>query len=96
MEEKTFLQGVYLSPFARYLGSSFYLLGCFQVLPVMAQTKTVEGTVKDASGVGLKGITVSIKGGTGGTSTNANGVLKWYQAPMPFWYFLRLVSPLKK
>ncbi|OQP67596.1 SusC/RagA family TonB-linked outer membrane protein [Niastella populi] len=48
----------------------------FQALPVMAQTKTVEGTVKDANGIGLNGITISIKGGTGGTSTNADGKFK--------------------
>src|ERR1044072_6233731 len=76
MEEKNISSRRLSVPFRRVLWSLMLFIGCLQVMPAMAQTKTVEGTVKDEKGIGLNGITVSIKGGTGGTSTNANGAFK--------------------
>src|SRR5689334_19003649 len=76
MEEKIISSRRLFVSFRQVLWSLMLFIGCFQVIPVMAQTKTVEGTVKDEKGIGLNGITVSIKGGTGGTSTNANGAFK--------------------
>lgn len=76
MEEKIISSGRLFSSLRQVFVFIILFTGCFQALPVMAQTKTVEGTVKDANGVGLNGITISIKGGTGGTSTNADGKFK--------------------
>ncbi|GGD56707.1 collagen-binding protein [Emticicia aquatilis] len=40
---------------------------------LFAQTRTVNGTVKDATGSGIPGVTVKIKGTTKGTSTDMDG-----------------------
>jgi hypothetical protein len=39
----------------------------------LAQNITVKGTVSDKTGVGLQGVSVSIKGTQAGTETDANG-----------------------
>lgn len=49
------------------------LLLCIFSTFALAQTKTVTGTVKDASGSGTPGVTVKIKGTTKGTTTDADG-----------------------
>lgn len=41
--------------------------------PLLAQSKKVEGTVTDARGVPLEGVSVSVKGSTSGTTTDAKG-----------------------
>ncbi len=43
---------------------------------LFAQTRSVSGTVKDASGSGIPGAGVKIKGTTKGTSTDGNGAFK--------------------
>lgn len=43
---------------------------------LLAQTRSVSGTVKDASGSGIPGAGVKIKGTTKGTSTDGNGAFK--------------------
>lgn len=43
---------------------------------LFAQTRSVSGTVKDATGSGIPGATVKIKNTTKGTSTDGNGVFK--------------------
>jgi len=40
---------------------------------VWAQTSTIKGTVKDATGAPLPGVTVTVEGTSSSTSTNANG-----------------------
>lgn len=39
-----------------------------------AQNKTVQGTVTDEAGLPVAGVSVSVKNGSGGTSTNEKGV----------------------
>jgi TonB-linked SusC/RagA family outer membrane protein len=75
-EKKNISSGRLFVSLRQVFGILLLFISCFQAMPVMAQTKTVEGTVKDEKGIGLNAITVSIKGGTGGTSTNANGMFK--------------------
>src|SRR5689334_12788028 len=55
------------------LYSFFILCCCFCSEQVAAQDINVHGTVKDANGLALNGISVSIKGTTTGTTTNAEG-----------------------
>lgn len=43
---------------------------------LLAQTRSVSGTVKDATGSGIPGATVKIKNTTKGTSTDGNGAFK--------------------
>ncbi|HEY4110596.1 TonB-dependent receptor [Puia sp.] len=51
-----------------------WLALCFTSLTVLAQTDiTVSGRVKDEKGNPVTGVTVSIKGASGGTSTDADG-----------------------
>jgi hypothetical protein len=40
---------------------------------VLAQDRQLTGTVKDANGAGLPGVSVVVKGTTSGTTTNAEG-----------------------
>lgn len=56
------------------------ILLLFGVLPMIAQTIKVEGNVTDASGAGLPGVTISLKGTTKGTITDINGS---YQMDIP-------------
>jgi len=54
------------------------LMACVMLLglsSVFAQSKQVTGTITDMSGLGLPGVSVSIKGTTDGTSTDIDG--KW-------------------
>jgi TonB-linked SusC/RagA family outer membrane protein len=52
----------------------FILLGLFFIMsPVLAQDKTVSGKVLDENGAGLPGASITVKGTTGGTNTDANG-----------------------
>ncbi|HKI45347.1 MAG TPA: SusC/RagA family TonB-linked outer membrane protein [Balneolales bacterium] len=54
--------------------STVFLLLFVAVFPIMAQQKTISGTVRDAnSGMVLPGVNVVIKGTTTGTATNPNG-----------------------
>src|SRR5688572_23626022 len=39
----------------------------------LAQNRTVTGTVTDQNGIGLPGVTVTVKGTSNATSTDANG-----------------------
>ncbi|HEY8928415.1 MAG TPA: SusC/RagA family TonB-linked outer membrane protein [Mucilaginibacter sp.] len=51
-----------------------FVLSSFLVLPAMAQNKTVTGKVTDAKdGSPLPGVTITLKGTTTGTNTDANG-----------------------
>lgn len=54
------------------------LIFCFNSL---AQTRIVTGTVTDASGKGVSGVTVLVKGSTTATQTDANGVYR-IEAPV--------------
>lgn len=49
------------------------LLQCFCAMPAMAQSVTVSGTVKNAKGEALKGVSVNVKGSSTGTTTNEQG-----------------------
>ena len=52
------------------------ILSCFLLCmlgQVLAQSKRVVGTVSDASGKGIEGVSVSVKGKPGGVITNATG-----------------------
>ncbi len=51
----------------------FLLLAFFNFSLVMAQTKTITGTVTDATGISLPGVTIAIKGTTQGTITDVDG-----------------------
>jgi len=46
----------------------------FLPIAVTAQNATLKGTVKDALGNALQGVSVKVKGSSSGTSTDANGV----------------------
>src|SRR6476661_4854388 len=52
---------------------SIFLLFLFTAMGVNAQTGTIKGTVKDASGNPLSGASVTIQGRTRGTSTTSDG-----------------------
>jgi len=53
----------------------FFLLICCRVMPSMAQVQTITGKVTSAEdGYPLPGVTVKIKGNTGGTQTDVNGL----------------------
>jgi TonB-dependent starch-binding outer membrane protein SusC len=57
-----------------YLKLSLLLLGLlFTTGTLFAQVRTIAGVVKDASGAGLPGVSVIIKGTSTGTATNAEG-----------------------
>src|SRR4051812_20685909 len=47
----------------------------FILLPsiVFAQSKTIKGTVTDEKGGALPGVSVAVKGGSGGAATDVNG-----------------------
>ena len=53
-----------------------FLLGLFMSNQISAQNVTLEGTVKDASGMGLPGVNVLEKGTKNGTSTDFDGRYK--------------------
>lgn len=54
--------------------ASLLLVFCFCSIVTLAQTGiTVSGLVKDEKGQALKGVSVTVKGGTGGTATDDNG-----------------------
>jgi len=53
-----------------------FLLGLFTSNQISAQNVTLEGTVKDASGLGLPGVNVLEKGTKNGTSTDFDGHYK--------------------
>src|ERR1700761_4005143 len=55
----------------RYLFGIMLLLFCFS--SALAQTGVVKGTVKDAQGSPLPGVTVQVKGTNRSTSTDVNG-----------------------
>lgn len=57
----------------RYLCSILLVLFTFAYNGVWAQTSTIKGTVKDATGAPLPGVTVTVEGTSSSTSTNANG-----------------------
>lgn len=59
---------------ARYLCSILLLLFTFSFYSSLAQTGTVKGTVKDASGAPLPGVTVLVEGTNVSTATNINGI----------------------
>lgn len=57
---------------------SFFLLNCLTLLfafslPAFAQTKAVSGNIQDESGQALAGVSVTVKGGTTGVASDANG-----------------------
>jgi len=55
----------------------FILLGIFFTMsPAFAQDRTVSGKVLDENGAGLPGASITVKGTTGGTNTDANGDFK--------------------
>ena len=57
----------------------FFNLGLilgFQSVPLMAQQNTVSGTVSDAGGQPLPGVTVVVQGTTTGTTTNIEGTFR--------------------
>src|SRR5829696_1393503 len=49
------------------------LLGLLFSIHLFAQNKTITGRVTDNSGIALSGVSVQIKNGTGGTTTDASG-----------------------
>ncbi|MCU4175193.1 SusC/RagA family TonB-linked outer membrane protein [Carboxylicivirga sp. N1Y90] len=49
------------------------LLAIFNISQVSAQSKMISGTVNDASGISLPGVTIAIKGTTQGTITDVDG-----------------------
>ena len=51
----------------------FALLLQFTILPAWAQSSRISGIVKDKTGNPVEGVSVSVKGVTSGTSTNAKG-----------------------
>lgn len=51
----------------------FTLIGLFIVLPVAAQKRNITGTVNDASGDPMIGVSVVLKGTSVGTITDFNG-----------------------
>jgi len=57
----------------RYLCSILLVLFTFAYNGVWAQTSTIKGTVKDATGAPLPGVTITVEGTSSSTSTNANG-----------------------
>jgi len=57
----------------RYLCSILLVLFTFAYNDVWAQTSTIKGTVKDATGAPLPGVTITVEGISSSTSTNANG-----------------------
>ena len=57
----------------RYLCSILLVLFIFAYNGVWAQTSTIKGTVKDATGAPLPGVTITVEGTSSSTSTNANG-----------------------
>lgn len=57
----------------RYLCSILLVLLTFTFGSSWAQTTTVKGIVKDASGIPLPGVTVQVKGTSTSTATSANG-----------------------
>lgn len=60
-----------IKKFLLRITSSLILLFCLQT--AFAQNRTVTGTILDASGVGIPGVTVSVKGSNRATQTSSNG-----------------------
>ncbi|MBS1521946.1 MAG: TonB-dependent receptor [Bacteroidetes bacterium] len=58
---------------ARYLCSILFMLFAFTFSSAWAQTSTIRGTVKDATGAPLPGVTVTVEGTSASTATTANG-----------------------
>src|SRR5690606_30163214 len=54
---------------------------CLVVFPGWAQTTTVKGTVRDAEGEALPGVTVQVKGATTATTTTADGAFSINASP---------------
>lgn len=54
----------------------FFFFLALLALPALAQEKSVSGKVTDESGSGLPGVSVSVKGSSKGTSTDAEGNFK--------------------
>ncbi|MDO1444950.1 SusC/RagA family TonB-linked outer membrane protein [Rhodocytophaga aerolata] len=52
------------------------LLYCISIVPILAQSSTVAGTVKDDNNEPLPGVNVLLKGTTQGTATDANGAFQ--------------------
>jgi hypothetical protein len=46
---------------------------CFSCTQLLAQTIRVGGTIRDSKGAALSGISVTVKGASTGTTTDANG-----------------------
>jgi hypothetical protein len=58
------------------------LLLALSVLMVQAQTSTVTGKVTDSKNAPLEGVSVTIKGTTRGTTTNAAGSFSLSNVPL--------------
>jgi TonB-dependent starch-binding outer membrane protein SusC len=76
--QKLSRQKIVTSLFRSYTGRLLFVLlstACLlsQPLPALAQEKTIKGRVTSESGTPVAGATVSVKGSTKGTSTNAKG-----------------------
>lgn len=68
-KKKNFKCGILLTYFKR----SLCLMLCLITVEVLAQNKVVTGTVKDATGLTLPGVSVLVKNSTNGVITGANG-----------------------
>src|SRR4051794_6140198 len=64
---------------ARLCAMTLALL-CFFVT-TFAQSRTINGTVKDPTGVGLSGVTVSVKGTNNATQTDSSGAFTISASP---------------
>lgn len=60
----------------KFFTNSVFVGLLFLSTTLLAQTRSINGTVKDASGSGIPGAGVKIKGTTKGTSTDGNGSFK--------------------
>ena len=65
--------------FSKLLLTAISITFCFVF--AQAQTGTIEGIVKDAGGNSLAGASITIKGKTNGTTTDANGYYAIQIAP---------------
>ncbi len=63
----------YREPYFKKFFLLLFSLIVFSSQFLFAQNKTVSGIVRNENGVGLPGVSVAVKGSTGGVTTNADG-----------------------